>query len=172
MKNFFSRFQERELNFVGISLLCACMGIGFFMEFGMNQIPCKLCFLQRICMLSLGFSLYLNLLLGIQSRHYGFALIWALLGVSCSLRQIALCICKPVDENALLFASHRMPTWSFLIFFSSILGIALLLCLNKKPSLLSLKPNKGPMIYTAAGLLIGMLSIGFVSVLMRKGLAF
>jgi disulfide bond formation protein DsbB len=172
MKKFFSRFQEKELNVIGIFLLCICMGIGFFMEFGMNQIPCKLCLLQRICMMGLGFCLYLNLLLGIQSRHYGFALIWALLGISCALRQVALCICKPVDGNALLFASHRMPTWSFLIFFFSIFGIALLLCLNKKPSLLSLKPSKGPLIYTAAGLLLGMLSIGFVSALMRKGLSF
>lgn len=168
MKNFFSRFQERELNFIGIFLLCICMGIGFFIEFGMGRIPCKLCLLQRICMMGVGFCLYLNLLLGILSRHYGFALIWALLGISCSLRQIALCVCKPVDENALLFASHRIPTWSFLIFFFSIFGVALLLCLNKKPALLSLKPNKGPVIYTAAGLLLATLAIGFVSVLMRK----
>jgi disulfide bond formation protein DsbB len=172
MKNFFRRIQERELNFIGIVLLCICMGVGFFMEFGMGEIPCKLCFLQRICMMGLGFSLYLNLLLGIQPRHYGFALIWALLGVSCALRQIALCICKPVAQDALLFASHRMPTWSFLIFFFSIFGISLLLCLNKKAELFPLKPKKGPMFYAAVGLLLSMLTIGFVSILMRKGFSF
>ena len=165
-------FKERELNFVGIFLLCICMGFGFFMEFWVGEIPCKLCFLQRIAMLGLGFSLYLNLLLGLQSRHYGFALIWALLGISCSLRQIALCVCKPLAPDAVLFASHRLPTWSFLIFFFSILGIALLLCLNKKPSLLSIKPAKDPLLYTSAGLLLVMLTIGLVSVLMRKGFAF
>lgn len=169
MKKYFSFLRERELNLVLVVILCLSLSIGFFIEFLDDQIPCALCFLQRIAMMGIAFSLYLNLLFGVSSRHYGFSLVWALFGMACSLRHIALNVCKPIVEGTYLFGPYRLYTWSFLVFFLAIFGIAVLLCLNKKVSSIPIKQKKDVLIYTAASLLIVMLSIGFFSVLQKQG---
>jgi len=172
MRIFFRCFKERNLNLLAIVFLCLSMGFGFFIEFFFKEIPCSLCFLQRVCMMGIAFSLYLNILFGVKSKYYGFSLIWALLGMACSLRHIALNICKPVPPQAFLFGSYRLYTWSFITFFLSILGVALLLCIDKKNSLLLFQSKKDKVLYMAVGLLLLMLSIGFFSVLQKQGLAF
>jgi hypothetical protein len=171
MKKHYSIFAERFLNVLAICLLSFSLCMGFFMEFFAGQLPCTLCFLQRICMMGVAFSLYLNLLFGICKRYYGFGLVWALLGLCVSLRHVALNVCKPVPSDAFFFGPYRLYTWSFLVFFSSLLGISALLCLNTKefPSAL---PKKKGAIYFSTGLLFLMLGIGFYSVVSKQGWVF
>lgn len=164
-------YQERFLNLLAVCLLSFSMSMGFFVEFYQGQVPCTLCFLQRLCMMGTAFSLYLNLLWGVSKRFYGFALIWALLGLSVSLRHIALNVCKPVPSDAFFFGAYRLYTWSFLVFFFSIFGIAALLCINTKEQP-SLPFKKKGMIYFSTGLLLLMLSIGFYSVISKQGWVF
>jgi disulfide bond formation protein DsbB len=145
--------------------------MGFFMEFYEGQLPCTLCFLQRICMMGVAFSLYLNLLFGLCKKYYGFALIWALLGLCVALRHIALNVCNPIPSDAFFFGPYRLYTWSFLVFFLSIFGIAVLLCLNTKESQ-SKPPKKKKELYFSTGLLLVMLGIGFYSVVTKQGWVF
>ena len=172
MMKYLRFFKEREWNLVAIAFFCVAMVLGFFIEFFENQIPCVLCFLQRIIMMGIAFSLYLNLLNGIRPRYYGFALIWSLLGITCALRHIAINVCKEVPIGAYSFGPYRLYTWSFLIFFFSILGIAVLLCVDKKTHVFPIKPKKDFLVYTAATLLLTMLTIGLFSVIQKHGWGF
>ncbi len=172
MKNFFRAFKERELNLLAIIFFCISMGIGFFIEFWEKQTPCILCLIQRIIMIGIAFSLYLNIVFGVRVRYYGFALIWSLLGLACSLRHIAINLCKEVPVGAYLFGPYRVYTWSFLIFFFSIFGIALLLCLNRKPQKGSLLAKKDAIVYVAASLLLVMLLIGLFAIIQKHGFWF
>lgn len=171
MRKILPFLKERSLNVVAICVLCFSMSMGFFMEFCEGQVPCTLCFLQRICMMGTAFSLYLNLLYGVCKRYYGFALIWALLGLSVALRHIALNVCKPVPSDAFFFGPYRLYTWSFLVFFLSIFGIAALLCFNTKESDSSLCEKKG-VVYFSTVLLLLMIGIGFYSVVSKQGWVF
>jgi hypothetical protein len=171
MKKLSFIYCERILNVLAICLLSFSMSMGFFIEFYQGQVPCTLCFLQRLCMMGTAFSLYLNLAWGACKRFYGFALVWALLGLSVSLRHIALNVCKPVPSDAFFFGPYRLYTWSFLVFFFSILGIAALLCINTK-EVESIPSKKKGILYFSTALLLFMLTIGFYSVVSKQGWVF
>jgi len=172
MKNHLRFYKERNLNLVAIVILCFSMGFGFFVEFCEGQTPCILCFLQRIIIMGMAISLYLNLLIGVKARHYGFALIWSLAGLACSLRHMAINICKEVPFGAYLFGPYRLYTWSFLLFFFSIFALALLLCIDKKTWIFPKKQKKDGVVYIAATLLLLMLGTGFFSALNNCGWGF
>lgn len=172
MKSHLHFYKERNLNLVALVILCFSMAFGFFIEFCEGQTPCILCFLQRIIIMGMAISLYLNLLIGIRARHYGFALIWSLAGIACSLRHMAINICKEVPFGAYLFGPYRLYTWSFLLFFFSIFALALLLCIDKKTWIFPKKQKKDAVTYTAAGLLLVMLVIGLFSALNKCGWGF
>jgi disulfide bond formation protein DsbB len=171
MRKYLPILKEQSLNVAAVCILCFSMSMGFFMEFYEGQIPCTLCFLQRICMMGTAFSLNLNVLFGVCRRYYGFALIWALLGISVALRHIALNVCKPVPSDAFFFGPYRLYTWSFLVFFLSILGIAALLCFNTKESTSARSKRKGQTYFSTTLLLI-MLGVGFYSVVSKQGWVF
>jgi disulfide bond formation protein DsbB len=172
MKKYLVLFEERNLNLAAIFVLCFSMGLGFFVEFVEGQVPCILCFLQRIIIMGIAVSLYFNLLIGVSSRFYGFALIWSLAGLACSLRHMAINICKEVPFGAYLLGSYRLYTWSFLLFFTSIFAMALLLCIDKKRVTLLKNLRKDAVIWTASSLILLMLGIGFFSAINRCGLSF
>lgn len=172
MRKFLRLLGERELNLIAIILLCVALSFGFCIEFFFKEIPCTLCFLQRLCLMGIAFCLFLNLLFGISSKFYGFALIWALLGMACSLRHIALNVCKPIPAQAFLVGPLRLYTWSFISFFASILGIALLLMYPKKTHFISFEPKKDKPLYIAAGVIFFVILVGFCSIVSKQGFAF
>lgn len=162
---------QKSLNFIGVLGLCLSVCFGFFVEFFYQEKPCPLCFLQRGMMMGAALGLYLNLAKGIRIKHYALSLLWVLLGFSCSLRHMALNVCKKLDVPPFLFLSYRIYTWSFIVFFLAFSGIICLLFLYK-PLEKKEKGSGGILKLVAAGVLLATLSFAVFSILLRRGFAF
>ena len=106
-------------NLLGVVILSGAIGCGIFIEICCLQEPCFLCFLQRAAMLMIAVGLYWNLMYGITIRHYAFSLLAALLGLSFSLRHMALNVCNSVIDTTFLFLSffHRLLVCLFCFYF-------------------------------------------------------
>ncbi len=159
--------NNNTFNAIGILILSLCVGCGLFIETVLLKPPCILCFLQRSCMILIALGLYWNIAYGNRVKHYGFSLLAALLGLACSLRHMALNVCKPVGESSIYFCSYRVYTWSFSIFFASLLSLSLLLFFYKECPPLSRKVS-----LTFKGLLGLVLLFCIISVLYRRGFGF
>lgn len=126
------RYLQSSLGFLGVLGLVISLFFGFFIEHFYGQVPCSLCFLQRAAMLGIGMGLYFNIRYGIRLQNYAISLFWALFGEAAALRHMALNICEVPTEAPFFFWSYRIYTWSFMIFFLSILGIGLMILLHSK----------------------------------------
>lgn len=120
------------VNFLAICVLLGILLTSFVIEFFCLQVPCLFCFMQRLAILGVAFGLYLNLFYGCRVRHYAASLLWALLGLGIASRHIALNVCENLKSLPFYFFSYRLYTWSFLAFFSSILGISLTLFFHQE----------------------------------------
>ncbi len=162
-------FSERYgIFFVSIVLFLA-LSIGFYCEFVLGKIPCPLCFLQRSAMMGTLFSLYLNLIATSSSRNYGFALLFSLFGMACSLRHIALNVCKKTSVFACFIGPYQLYTWSFLVCFSSSLAIAFLLLLRKESKIELSSKKEDVWSFLVQGMLWISLLTGFFSTLQKRG---
>jgi disulfide bond formation protein DsbB len=123
--------KQDGINFLAICLFSLAIAISLWIEFCCDRLPCVLCFLQRAGMVGSALSFYWNLRFGVHLWHYASAMLWSLFGLSVALRHILLNVCDAPLDDAFYFFSLRVYTWSFLVFFSSLLGTALLLFLYK-----------------------------------------
>lgn len=121
---------EKNLNALLIFILCGVLIGGFWMQFIKHEKPCPLCLLQRIGMISVATAATLNLWLGVRIFHYGIALISAVMGGSIALRQIALHVCPGMPKFGEPVFGISLYTWSFFVFVSSILYVAMLLLVH------------------------------------------
>ena len=155
------------INIVGILGLCIALGAGFFIEVFYHCTPCSLCFLQRLSMGGIAMGLLLNLRFGVRPQHYALSLLWALFGLFVALRHMAFNVCSEVKDGFKVF-SYGLYTWSFSIFFLSLLSIALLLLFSKV--------EQGPLSrrksYVVGSVLLFCLVLGALSVLRKMGLDF
>lgn len=154
-------------NLIGLLLLLGSVGCGLFIEFWFLEEPCFLCFLQRASMLMIAVGLYWNLIYGVTIRHYAFSLLAALLGLSCSLRHMALNVCKPLSDTTFFFFSYRIYTWSFLVFFLSLISLSVLLFFYKITPPVSVRMQN-----IMRALFLAEVTLCLVSILYHKGLAF
>src|SRR5258707_14181114 len=79
-------------NAVGTAGIATILLIAFGLQFGLQELPCPLCNLQRVAFVLCGFGFLLNLRFGAQPLHYGLALLGALFGLIVSGRQVLLFI--------------------------------------------------------------------------------
>ena len=116
-----------------IANLCFTVGIcvplcgAFVIQFGMGELPCPLCLLQRLGMTGIAVGAMMNLRFGVRPSHYGVSLLSALFGGSVSIRQILLHITPgdPGFGDAVL--GMHLYTWALLIFAATILLIGLMM---------------------------------------------
>ena len=123
--------MRKFLHFGAIISIAIALGCSLSVEFFMHQVPCSLCLLQRAAMLGIGIGFYFMFRYGVKPYFYGGCMLWSLFGLSGSLRQLAINICKDPTTYPFFFLSYRMYTWAFLAFFVSILGITLLMTFYK-----------------------------------------
>ena len=115
---------------VGIAIILL---VAFGLQFGLNELPCPLCNLQRVAFVLCGFGFILNLRFGVQPLHYGLVLLAALFGVVVSGYQVAQHIAPgAVAYGAPLLGMH-LDTWSLVLFFAVIAVVALLLMVSGRP---------------------------------------
>ncbi len=121
----------RLLNALMALVFVGVLTAGFYQEWSKNELPCPLCYLQRLGMIGVALGALMNLRFGIQIRHYAFSLLSALLGGGIALRQIALHVCPGFSEFGTPVWGWGLYTWSFVSFFCSVLAIILFLFLHK-----------------------------------------
>jgi len=157
-----------SINFLIILGLLGVLFMGFWVEFFLKQEPCSLCFLQRNCMMVIACSLYFNLFFGLATPHYALALLGSLVGMTTSLRHIALHVCKSASDPGFVFGPYHLYTWAFLTFFLVLVGISFLLFFHEKK-----REGQAPKFFIsiAKWLLYGVVILGALSMLLKKGWA-
>ena len=117
-------------NALGALGLALILLAGFGFQFGLNELPCPLCLLQRVAFVLCGFGFLLNLRYGSQPFHYGLILLSALYGLAASGRQVLLHIVPGSGGYGSPIFGLHFYTWAFLLFLAVILGAAFLLVLS------------------------------------------
>lgn len=122
----------RNVNAIWIVVYCAIITIAFDLQVFEKEVPCPLCYLQRVGMLLVCAAAAMNLLCGIRPLHYSLAIFGALCGSSVAVRQILLHICYDFPKFGVPFWGLSLYTWSFLTFLCSIFVAAVLIGLYHK----------------------------------------
>ena len=121
----------RFLNALFIVVLSLVIIGAYIYQYTARQNPCPLCELQRLSMMVLAFGPMLNLKFGFRTSHYSVSILGALFGSAVSLRQICLHICPGFTTFGLPVFGYELYTWAFIVFFSSLFAVAVLLLSHK-----------------------------------------
>lgn len=119
----------RFLNVIWILVLAAVLIAAYTYQFTTKQDPCPLCELQRLAMIATSIGAMLNLRYGLKRMHYSIGIFGCLFGTAVSLRQISLHICPKFPTFGTRILGYELYTWSFVVFYCSLLGVAILLLL-------------------------------------------
>lgn len=130
----------RNLNALLIFIYCSIIGMALYIQFAEGETPCPLCYLQRIGMLGVAISAFLNLVYGVRLYHYGLALLSSVVGGSVAVRQILLHVCPDFPKFGVPFWGLSLYTWSFLTFVAVVLYVSLLLILYRPEQ--SVRPER------------------------------
>jgi len=120
---------ERDLNALLIFILSAVLLSSYGVQFVLKEDPCPYCMMQRAGMIAVASAALLNIVFGINIRHYAIMIISALLGGSIALRQIAMHNCPDLSKEGVMFFGLSLFTWSFIIFVCVLAMVSLLLAL-------------------------------------------
>jgi disulfide bond formation protein DsbB len=111
-----------------LAIILACILWGALaIQFLNHEVPCALCFLQRLGMIGVAAGALMNVKFAPRAMHYGFSLLAAIFGGSVAIRQISLHACPQFPTFGLPFWGLSLYTWSFLVFVASVLYIGLIL---------------------------------------------
>ena len=133
--------QVYWLTQLNILALCVSLMGGFFMQFAHGEIPCPLCYLQRLAMMLCAVCLS-HVVLSARSGHlkwtsivqgYGLVIVSAVLGASISCRQILLHIVPPDPGFGSPVLGLHLYTWGFVVFALEILSAGLILMTMRPP---------------------------------------
>lgn len=158
------------LNVLGLLGISFTLLVAFYYQFWHHELPCPLCLLQRLGLISIGFGFLMNTLFGSSTLHYGLGIVSALLSGLASSRQIFLHIVPGSGSyGSSLFGMH-FYTWGLLAALLSLVFIATLLIIEaliyKKP-----QPIKTPWSSKLVIIIfIGLITANVLSVLIECGL--
>src|SRR5258708_31261310 len=120
-------------NAAGAAGIAVVLLVAFGLQFGLKELPCPLCNLQRVAFALCGLGFVLNLRFGGHPLHYGLSLLAALFGVAVAGRQVLLHIVPGTGAYGSTLFDIHLYTWSLLAFVAVIAGVALLLILGGRP---------------------------------------
>ena len=69
--------QARLLNALGLAGCSGILLVAFLYQFGLGELPCPLCLLQRAAFSAVGLGLVLNVCFGPRPAHYGIVVLGA-----------------------------------------------------------------------------------------------
>jgi disulfide bond formation protein DsbB len=120
----------RVLNILGILGVAAVLGASLYYQFVEHDSPCKLCQLQRVCMIGVTLGAVLNLTLGMRVRHYAVSIMFAVSGALAAFRHILINACPVPGEPSGFgpaIAGLHTYTWAFTVFGVAIFASAAML---------------------------------------------
>lgn len=120
----------RIANIVGIIGIAVVLATSLYYQFGEGDHPCKLCQLQRVCLIGVALGAAMNLTLGMRVRHYAISILFAVSGALAAGRHILINACpvpgEPSGFGPALLGLHTY-TWAFTVFGTAIFASAAML---------------------------------------------
>jgi disulfide bond formation protein DsbB len=120
----------RGLNILGILAIAAVLASSLYYQFGVGDAPCKLCQLQRVCMIGVTLGAAMNLAIGMRVRHYAISIMFAVSGALAAGRHILINACpypgEPAGFGPAVLGLHTY-TWAFTVFGTAIFATAAML---------------------------------------------
>jgi disulfide bond formation protein DsbB len=119
------------LNVLGLLGLTAVQIAAYVFQFGLAELPCPLCLLQRVAFAMVSFGFLLNVRYGSQPAHYGIILLSAMYGMIVAGRQTLLHIVPGTGAYGSAIFGLHFYTWAFVLFGATILATAVLLMIDQ-----------------------------------------
>jgi disulfide bond formation protein DsbB len=157
-----------------LAVVAAILSWAMVLQYAFGEVPCPLCLLQRVAMLGCCLGLVVQLQGEDSQRGAGLAMIFALLLLVISARQVLLDIVpRPGHDyiGSAVFGLH-MPVWSVIIAVALLLGFAIRFALFGAPRPVAYVGTL-PLHGWARGLEIyvgALAAINFLSVVLQCGL--
>ena len=120
-------------NAAGAAGMATILLVAFGLQFGLKELPCPVCNLQRVAFVLCGFGFLLNLRFGAQPLHYALTLLGALFGLAVSGRQVLLHIVPGGSAYGSPLLGLHLYTWSLILFLAVIAAVAVLMMLTGRP---------------------------------------
>jgi len=115
-----ARITYRLAHLYVLALMGVLLG-AFGIQLFMDEIPCPLCYLQRMGMALAAIGPCLVILHGVRVRFFGMTIVAALLGATISGRQILLHIASTTDPGyGTPVMGLHLYTWAFIVFATMI----------------------------------------------------
>jgi disulfide bond formation protein DsbB len=118
---------SRAVNVVFVLCVCGVLLGAFAVQFGLRELPCPLCLLQRLALLGVGLGAMLNVVYGTRPRNYGISLLSTMFGGAVAVRHILLHILPDSPVHGFEFWGMHLYTLSLVSF--AIIGLLLALML-------------------------------------------
>lgn len=168
-----------SLRVVDLALLATLVGLAAILTVAMGfqyiagEIPCPLCLLQRVAMFGICFGIVHHVRRGFDVRNIGVGLVWSLVLLIMSVRQVLLnIVARPghAYPGSAVFGLH-MPVWSVVIAIAILLLFAALLALFDDEQLSAAPPSLAlDRIGSATGFFVVVLcAINLISVVVQCG---
>lgn len=161
-----SRFAY-QLNALALLIVSLILYGAFAEQLYYGELPCPLCLLQRVGLMTAGLGFMLNLRFGLHPLHYGVTLIAALAGAATSGRQVLLHIIPDGTGYGKVFFGMHLYTWSFISFVSILLGVGVLLMLSGPTG--NAMPKLGRWLKLLFGLFFVVVFANLISTLLECG---
>lgn len=120
----------RLVNIAAILVVVAVLGSSLYYQFVVGDHPCKLCQLQRVCMIGVTLGAAMNLMLGMRVGHYAISIMFAVSGALAAFRHILINACpypgEPSGFGPAVLGLHTY-TWAFAVFGTAIFASAAIL---------------------------------------------
>ena len=151
----------------GISLV---LGVAFYYQFMLGELPCPLCALQRVGFLVAGVALILNLRSVRSPAHYGLVLLTAVAAGSASLRQVALHVVPGTGSYGSALFGFHFYTWAFMGYGALIVYVGAMLLAGGKASDSARPQSLSAFEVGACAMLVGLAAVNVIAFLLECGL--
>ncbi len=163
-----SRFAY-QLNVLALLVVTLILAGAFAEQIYFGELPCPLCLLQRVGLITAGLGFMLNLRFGLHPMHYGVTMIAGLVGAATSGRQVLLHIIPDGMGYGKVFFGMHLYTWSFVSFVCILFGVGVLLMISGSPN--TSQPKLGRWVKLVFGLFFIVVCANLVSTLLECGLS-
>lgn len=119
----------RTLNAMMIFVISGILLAAYYQQYAKGEVPCPLCIMQRLGLLSVMFGCVLNLRFGTHPTHYTLVLFSAMVGGAFSVRQICLNICPTKPAFGVPVWGLSLYTWAFIAFICVLFATGVMLAL-------------------------------------------
>jgi len=116
-----------RLNVLALFGVSFALLFAFAWQFGFDELPCPLCYLQRAGYVACGIGFLLNVRFGVSPAHYGVAILGALAGAFASTRQVFAHIAPDTGSYGSPFLGLHFYSWALIGFVAVIVFCAVML---------------------------------------------